>query len=634
MTIFAPEHYLNVIKNLKDIHRLFRFLLGTFLFWIGLFIFQQIIFVIFVANELRNVAFGHTLMGFLYAQRLNFSAASYLMIIPFILSLTGVVIRKPLPCYKISRAFTSVMIVIVLMIGFFDIGLYAVWGTKLNSKALSFLAYHQEIMEMIFNRANLVYFIFFIFISGGIIWLYRKIVKLPEKLCFQGLAPVPFLIIGMGILFVLMRGGFQKYPINKSSCYYSKHSVLNYAALNGFWNLSNLLASSRITENPYRFFESGKAGEIVSNLFQTEKDTTVHIFSIEKPNIIILLMESISADAIGCLGGEKGIMPRFDSIAKQGLLFENFFATGFRTDQGIVAVMSSFPAQPVTSIIKDFGKFEKLPNLITSVDSLDYHTSFYYGGDISYANTSTYLTAAGIDYMAGVDQVPHTRKTDWGAYDEDLFSFFISDSANRREPFLSVMITLTNHEFFNVNVEKVFNRKDKNNGYLNTAYYTDKCIARFLELASHTRWFSNTVFIITSDHAHILPLGRNYNEPARHHIPFLILGQPLKNEFRGQRISKTSSHLDIAPTLLAQLNTPYNRFKYGKNLCNPWTNEFAYYAFDNGFGFITGTSRIIYDHNLAKLIMCDDSASNNNCLEAEKQGKAFIEVVFRNYLDL
>ena len=255
-------------------------------------------------------------------------------------------------------------------------------------------------------------------------------------------------------MFTLMRGGFQKYPINKSSCYYSNHSVLNYAALNGFWNIVNLAASPQLKKNPYIFMNQKEAEEIVGKLYSASKDTTISIFNIEKPNIIILMMESISADAIACLGGEQGIMPGFDSLATQGLLFSNFYATGFRTDQGVVALLSSFPAQPATAIIKDFGKFEKLPNLITEVRSAGTTTSFYYGGDINYANTATYLTSAGINYLAGVNEVPHTRKTDWGAYDEDLFSFYIADSLNRPEPFLSAMLTLTNHEYFDASMSK------------------------------------------------------------------------------------------------------------------------------------------------------------------------------------
>ena len=149
-----------------------------------------------------------------------------------------------------------------------------------------------------------------------------------------------------------------------------------------------------------------------------------------------------------------------------------------------------------------------------------------------------------------------------GALTTKIFSRFIfSDSLHRPEPFLTVMLTLTNHEYFDADVEKVFNRKEKNNGYLNTAYYTDKCIAKFIREASTKEWYRNTIFIITSDHAHILPLGRSYNEPGRHHIPFLIFGEPLKPEFRGKTIEKTASHLDITPTLLAQLKLDHNQFR-------------------------------------------------------------------------
>jgi phosphoglycerol transferase MdoB-like AlkP superfamily enzyme len=631
---FCTALKFRIIENLQNINKILKFTLGIFLFWMGLFTVQQIIFLLFNAGVVKNISFGATLAGFWFALGLNISSACYLTIIPFIISMTGLMLRHHVVCFKIARTFTSVMLVIVLMIGFFDLGLYDNWGTKINSKAISFLVYPKEMMEIIFNATYLLYFVLLILLSTALIWLFRKAVRRPEEFHLPILLSIPVLLIGIGSMFILMRGGFQTYPISKRSCYYSKHSVLNYAALNGFWNLVNTLARGQVKENPYRFYDKAEAEEVVHQLYLTEKDSTTSIFKIEKPNIAILMMESISADAIACLGGEKGIMPEFDKLAAQGLLFKNFYSTGFRTDQGIVAVLSSFPAQPATAIIKDFGKFEKLPNLVAKVGQLGYNTSFYYGGDISYANTATYLTSAGIEYLAGVNEVPHTRKTDWGAYDEDLFSFYISDSLHRPEPFLSVMLTLTNHEYFDADVEKVFNRKEKNNGYLNTAHYTDKCIAQFIRESSTKAWYKNTVFIITSDHAHILPLGRNYNEPGRHHIPFLIFGEPLKPEYRGKIIEKTASHLDITPTLLAQLKLDHDQFRYGKDLFNPFTQGFAYYAFDNGFGFINDQRKVVYDYNLGKVISCSDTTGKDDCKEAERQGKAFLEVLFQEYIDL
>jgi phosphoglycerol transferase MdoB-like AlkP superfamily enzyme len=599
-----------------------------------LFVVQQIVFLLFTSGELKHIPVGQTLAGFWYSQRLNISAACYLVILPFIISIVAILMGKSRTGFKIARYFTCIMLVIVLMIGMLDLGLYSNWGTKINSKALSFLVYPKEIVDMVFDTANLLYFGMFIVLSIVVIRLFMRLVRIPDKIRLpMGLSFGMFILIG-GFMLILMRGGFQKYPLSKSTCYYSKHSVLNYAALNGFWNIVNLAASPQIKENPYHGFNKEEAEEIVDDLLSTPRDTTITLFNIEKPNFIILMMESISADAIACLGGEKGIMPEFDSLATRGFLFTNFYATGFRTDQGIVAVLSSFPAQPATAIIKDFGKFENLPNLVTAVGQSGYHTSFYYGADLSYANTATYLTSAGISYLAGVNEVPHTRETDWGAYDEDLFSFYISDSLHRTEPFLTVMLTLTNHEYFDADVEKVFNRKEKNNGYLNTAYYTDKCIAKFIREASTKEWYRKTIFIITSDHAHILPLGRSYNEPGRHHIPFLIFGEPLKPEFRGKIIEKTASHLDITPTLLAQLKLDHSQFRYGKDLFNPYTRGFAYYAFDNGFGFINDQSKVVYDYNLGKVISCSDTTGKEDCNEAERQGKAFLEVLFQEYIDL
>ena len=114
----------------------------------------------------------------------------------------------------------------------------------------------------------------------------------------------------------------------------------------------------------------------------------------------------------------------------------------------------------------------------------------------------------------------------------------------------------------------------------------------------------------------------------------MIFGEPLKPEFRGKIIEKTASHLDITPTLLAQLKLDHNQFRYGKHLFNPYSHGFAYYAFDNGFGFIIDQSKVVYDYNLGKVISCSDTTGKEDCNEAERQGKAFLEVLFQEYIDL
>ncbi|MEI6854302.1 MAG: LTA synthase family protein, partial [Bacteroidota bacterium] len=510
---------------------------------------------------------------------------------------------------------------------------YANWGQKINSKALSFMIYPKEIAGMIMDWYNILFFVIFVIFVAAVIYAYKRFFIPRAKASMGIIVSIAFFLFFSAACLVGVRGGFQKHPINKSWCYYSKYSTLNFASLNDFWNFFDIIVNPQIKTNPYIYTDKETALKTVDELYKTA-DSTEYIVKNNRPNIVLIVMESMSADAIACFGGEPGIAPMFDSLAKESLMLSNFYATGFRTDQGIVALLSGFPAQPVSSIIYNFGKFDKLPNLIRTLGENNYHTSYYNGGDVSYANTKTYLQVAGVDCVYEKWDIPHTRETDWGAYDEDVYAYQLNDIGKHKQPFFSMIMTLTNHEYFTADVEKIAKGTSENDLYHNTAHYADKCLYDYIQQAKKQKWYSNTLFIITGDHAHKHPKERSYNEPDRHHIPLLICGGALKDEYRGKVIRKTASQLDIAATILGQLNIKNTEFKWSKNFLNKYSKGFAFYTFDNGFGFIKDSSEVVYDQNLKANIITRNKIEGGDCSRTLKQGKAMLQIVFQEYIDL
>jgi phosphoglycerol transferase MdoB-like AlkP superfamily enzyme len=610
------------------------YLIKLFAFWMLLFFAMRCCFLALNYKDLSEIPNSQILLSFWKGLRMDVSSACYLLMLPLVFVCIGVVNNQCRKFFIVAKWVNYFLILFYLVISFAGMGLYANWGTKINSKALSFIIYPQEMAGIIFDVYNFLYFGILLAFLALIVFLYNHFIRI-SSISSQGVfRSLIFFLVFTGLLFVGERGGFQKYPLNKSSCFYSKYPVLNFAALNDFWNFSALLTSPQIKKNPYNFFEKSAAEKTIVELFSVKKDSTEYVLTKNRPNIVLIVLESFSADAIACLGGEKGIAPFFDSLAKEGLLFTDAYATGFRTDQGIVALLSGFPAQPRTSIIKNFEKFDKLPNLMTTMNKNGYRTSFYYGGDLKYANTKTYLEMAGTDILVGGTYIPHTRQTDWGVYDEDVFAYHLNDLKGMQQPFFSVMLSLTNHEYFVADIEKVYPEKNENDLFHNTAHYTDKCLYNYIQQAKKTKWYSNTLFIITADHAHKHPLERAYNEPARHHIPLLFYGAVLKDEYRGKKFSKSTSHVDIAPTLLSQLKIKSTEFSWGKNVLNKYAQGFAFYTFDDGFGFVTDSSELVYDHNLKSVIRNNSKIKGSNPEKSLKQGKSFLQLLFQKYIEL
>jgi phosphoglycerol transferase MdoB-like AlkP superfamily enzyme len=355
----------------------------------------------------------------------------------------------------------------------------------------------------------------------------------------------------------------------------------------------------------------------------------LHILTTQSPNIVIVFLESWGADAIACLGGEIGITPKFEDLTKEGLLFTQFYSTGFRTEQGLIATLSATPALPVGSVIQSFGKFDKLPNLYKTFNEAGYHTSFYTGGRLFFDNVEAYLRAAGVQSMKGENEWEIHKRTVWGAYDEETFAYHLSEMNALPQPFFTAVSTMTTHEWFDAKVPTVFSgdADNINDHYRNTMHYADSCLYAYLTQAKQQPWYNNTVFIVVADHACKFPKNRNNYDQQRHHIPLLIIGGALQQEWKGKTIDKVGSHTDIAATLMGQLNKPASNFPYSKNMFNATNPAFAYYAFDNGFGMVTDSATVIYDHNRNVVI------TEKPNLGLESKGKAFLEMQFQENLD-
>ncbi len=604
-----------------------RFVAKLILFWLIFFWVQQLCFLL-INFSAYNGTFMEILAGFARSLPMNLSATSYIIMPAALFIIAGLFGLWPKVVNGFVRWETYVMLVVCSFIGAGNMGLFKVWGTIINAKALLYLKYPEEVMPTVFAVQNLglICIVAAQVVFG--IWLFRKmqiIFGKPEwKWWIKPIAGV--LMIGLSIL--AARGGFQKVPVNRNWVFQSKHAVINYSSMNGFWNVLDLVFHPLDEQNnPYKFYDLQAAAQYVDELYKPHgiyPDSTVYFLTTDKPNIVFVFLESWAGDVIESLGGEKGVAPKFEELIKDGIFFKQFYATGYRTEQGYLATFSSTPALPVGSIMQQFGKFDKLPNLYREFNQMGYHTSFYSGGRLSFDNVEAYFGAAGVDLMKGRDDWPINKQTMWGAYDEETFAMHLKEMGSLPQPFVSSVSTMTTHEWFDADVPQPFTGDADIvcDHYRNTVHYADSCLYAYLQEAKKQPWYNNTVFIVMADHSCAFPKKRGNYETERHHIPMLITGGAVKPEWRGKIINRVGSQMDLAATVLAQLKHPATDYMYSKNLFNPASPAFAYYAFDNGFGLITDSTWVIYDHN--RNGMLNDTTEQNKKLE--RAGKAFLEL--------
>lgn len=577
----------------------FIYTLKQLLFWVLYFLVLQAAFILFFYSEIREVSFSHIVYTFKSGFGLNLSAAVYCSIIPVLLVFANSFIK--LNVSKLTFWVTSFLLLCCFLLYSTDLALYHNWGTRINGKALWYLQFPGTVSASAGSIGHLKFIIVVLLIS--IFWGFcykRYFNKVPFSKKQPLILSLSFVII-LGLLFVALRGGISGRPIGKGQSYYSKYPVLNYAAINGFWNFFDIVSHYKSQGNPYHFFSRVEMEAMQNEFSQEYFQKSLKISSVEKPNILFVYLESWGADVVGCLGGQPNVTPGFDSLSKDGLLFKNFYSTGFRTEQGLMASLSGFPAQAQAYPMEDMDRFENYPNLIKDLSSLGYYTSYFTGGNPQFANTDVYLQSAGIDKINKELLAKAKRKSAWGALDEETFDWVLNTVNNQPSPFFSTMVTLTSHEWFEAPVTKIFTEKDMvATNYKNTVHYTDSCLHDFIGKAKKQKWYKNTLIVIMADHACNYPLNRRMNDPERYHIPMMITGGALKDEFKGVVNSNYSGHLNIPHLVCNELNIKAQKFKLSSSIFNE--NSFAYFTYDHGVGVLTKKNDVVYDINLKDVI--------------------------------
>ena len=513
-----------------------------------------------------------------------------------------------------------------------DAGLYQAWGVRLDTSLLPYLntpklmMYSASTLQLIFGVFAWLLFAY-LFLK-----LYTKIhQKNNEKLNFGSWLEIPIFLLLTIALLIPVRGGFQTIPVNQSNVYFSDKMFANHAAVNFMWNFFNTLTHETDGKNPYTFFDDETALEIINKtrnklLYSTTKDS---ILTTSKPNVILILWESLPAKIVGSLGGEANVTPNLNRLSKEGILFTNFYGNGDRTDKGIPAILSGYYPLPFKRIMRMPNKTRSLPMLPKKMEDLGYKTSFYYGGDLNFGNMNTYLRNAGItDFIDGSAFDKKDWNSKWGAYDDVFMKRFAKDlSTKQKEPFFKIALTLTSHEPYEIKGEYVFGNDTEDNKFRSAHHYTDQVIGDFITFAKQQDWYKNTLIVIMADHGHTSPKHNGpFFSPKKFKIPMLWLGGAVNKNIK--EISTIASQVDFSYTLLDLLKADNKDFIFSKHIFNTSEDQFAHYTFNKGFGTLTKNGLYLYDYTSKKVIL----ETGKNTKKLDSLGKAITQNSYTDFI--
>lgn len=432
------------------------------------------------------------------------------------------------------------------------------------------------------------------------------------------------LLLLTGLLFLPIRGGITVSTMNTGQAYYSQNAYLNHSAVNPLFSLLESITHQEDFASQYRFMKDKEADKIFATMTSTSDENTYPLlneatFKKGTPDILIVIMESFASDIMPSMGSYKDVAVCLDSIAQQSILFTRFYANSFRTDRGMVSILSGYPAQPTTSIMRYPRKTSQLPSIARNLAKYkNYKTTYYYGGDADFCNMRSYLVSQGYQHIISDANFPIEDKlSKWGVPDHILAARMMKDikaQQNEKRPMLRILQTSSSHEPFEVPYHRL---KDKR---LNAFAYTDSVMGAIVrEYRKLPRW-KNTLIVFVPDHVGGYKENLNDHDRSRYQIPLILAGGAIS---RPMKVGIIGSQHDIAATLLGQLGVEHREFTFSKNMMSDATPKFAFFAVNDAFGIVSEENSLIYD-NRAKRTVYDKGEKGFNL----KRGQAYLQKLY------
>lgn len=432
------------------------------------------------------------------------------------------------------------------------------------------------------------------------------------------------LLLLTGLLFLPIRGGITVSTMNTGQVYYSQNAYLNHSAVNPLFSLLESITHQEDFASQYRFMKDKEADKIFATMTSTSDENTYPLlneatFKKGTPDILIVIMESFASDIMPSMGSYKDVAVCLDSIAQQSILFTRFYANSFRTDRGMVSILSGYPAQPTTSIMRYPRKTSQLPSIARNLAKYkNYKTTYYYGGDADFCNMRSYLVSQGYQHIISDANFPIEDKlSKWGVPDHIVAARMMEDikaQQNEKRPMLRILQTSSSHEPFEVPYHRL---KDKR---LNAFAYTDSVMGAIVrEYRKLPKW-KNTLIVFVPDHVGGYKENLNDHDRSRYQIPLILAGGAIS---RPMKVGIIGSQHDIAATLLGQLGVEHREFTFSKNMMSDATPKFAFFAVNDAFGVVSEENSLIYD-NRAKRIVYDKGEKGFNL----KRGQAYLQKLY------
>ncbi len=484
-----------------------------------------------------------------------------------------------------------------------DIPYYKFFKSRLTTSVLLWLADFKQSIQYVFADRQF-YFFMVLFISVIIalavilVWLKKKILETNSLYRKKTSTRMVYFLITVGLIIYAARGFNKNHPPQIKEAFFSKNVFINQLTLNPVHTFFESLSLFKIDYMP-----EDKAITLAQNYLGIK--TIANNFSIanqvendahsEKKNIVLVLMESMSANRMKYGNSKKNLTPFLDSLSEASLFFSDFYSCGIHTCNGVYGTLCSFPSlmaiHPMSNVLSSNLHFD---GILNTLKDNGYTNMLFCTHDDQFDNMNYFLLRNGMDKIYGSKDYPKAEMENvWGVNDEFLFDFSLkkTDSLSlQNKPFFTTILTISTHPPYQTPTRTTFKPKSKE--VFDQVYeYADFALQQFFEKCKAKKWFNNTIFVFVADHGINLP--SNLEAPLSfNHVPLLIYCSD--STFSAAQNKNFGMQTDIYPTLMDMVGISYVNNTLGVNLLKH-KRPFAYFSQDNRLCVIGPDTYLVID---------------------------------------
>ncbi len=509
--------------------------------------------------------------------------ACYLMVVPLVVLLLAASIGY---CHRYLRRGAAIWFCVlyglVLAISAANIPYFAYFFKNLDASIFGWFGYVGTTTGMLLGEKSYwLYILLFILAIVAFVWLVRKMRRRADRRIGEAFVRqdwktmavclcITVLMTGLCIFGIRGRTGYN--PIKISQAYYCNDPFLNQLGINPAFNLFTSTLDGMRKENaelhlmPYNEAVSYTRNALnITGLADSTAILHRHVSAMGetiRPNVVIILMESMSANFLQTFGQEDVLTPTLDSLYQHSLAFTRFYSAGIHTNHGLTATLYSFPAMMMRNLMKGTVTPHR-SGLPTVLKEQGYHNLFFMTHESQYDNMNAFFRTNGYDEVFAQEDYPSNEVVNsFGVPDKYLFNYAlttINRTATTQQPFMATILTISNHPPYII--PDGFKART-NDPETQIVEYADRCIGDFLAQARRQSWYDNTIFVILADHGKLVGQMDSELPQSYNHIPCLIFGKGVEpNLYDG-----LGTQIDLMPTLLGIMNMSYDYDGFGVDL--------------------------------------------------------------------